>query len=361
MQRSTNRLKLLREKLEIKKLDAVLVSSTINRHYLTGWAADSESGYLLITQKKAFLITDSRYTEEALEKVPHFQMREIGRDENFWEKLFTEVEGSRIGFEGEDLSVAQFKNFKKHSSAKKLVSTTNLIEKLRAKKDSNEIRLLQKAAFISDQAFKHILKNIKVGQTEKEIAVELEKFMKDLGAEKNAWDPFIVASGPNSSKVHYSAGERKLKKGDQILLDWGGVYQGYCSDISRVVFLGSPSKKQAEVYNLVLEAQKKGIEQVKVGNANKNVDLAARTFLNENSKFAFGHSVGHGVGLAVHELPMVNFRTKEKLEEGNVITVEPGIYEPLWGGVRIEDMVLVTKEGPVVLTKAPKEIKQVIV
>ncbi len=354
------RLNNLREKLISQKLDAILISNTANRFYLTGWHGDFESGYLLITGKKAFVVTDSRYTEEA-SSVDNYELREYGRDEKFWEKFFIELKVSRVGFEAKDLSVFALKTFQKQTKNLKLIATRGVVEDLRSQKDSTEINLIRKSLAISDKSFEYILKNIKPGQTEKEIAWKLEQFMRESGAEGNAWHPFIVGTGKNSSKVHYAAGNTKLKKGDQVLLDWGCIYQGYATDTSRVVFLGTPNTKRAEVYNLVLEAQKRGIAEVKVGKQTKKVDLAARNFLKEKTEFAFGHGIGHGVGIEVHELPRLNPKTKEKFELGNVVTVEPGIYEPNWGGVRIEDMVLVTGDGCEILTKAPKDLAKVIV
>lgn len=355
-----SRLDKLREKLSQEKIDSLLVSNDYNRFYLTGWPGDPESGYLLITAKKAFILTDGRYTEEAVESTPHFETREFGLIETFWKNLFRELKVQKVGYESRDLSVFDLKRLKKLAKVR-FVPTIDLLEGLRATKDQEEIVLLKKSADISDQAFNFVLKNIKPGQTEREIAWEMEKFMRECGAEKNAWNPLIVASGSNSSKVHYAAGERKLKKGDQVLLDWGCYFKGYASDISRMAFLGTPTEKQAQVYTLVLEAQKLAIEQVRADKPNKLVDLAARDFLTKKTKFTFSHAVGHGVGLEVHELPQVNFRTKEKLNVGDVITVEPGIYEPGWGGVRIEDMVLVKKKGIELLTKAPKILAQIVV
>lgn len=353
-----SRLEKLREKLILQKLDAILISSQANRVYLTGWHGDIESGYLLITTKKSFVVTDSRYTEEAA-AVANYELRECGWDEKFWEKLFSEIKVSKVGFEVKDLSVFALNNFQKLTKNLTFVQTKDFVEELRARKDTVEISLLKKSLAISDKSFEYILKNIRVGQTEKEVAWKLEQFMREHGAEGNAWHPFIVGAGVNSSKVHYAAGETKLKKGDQVLLDWGCVYQSYSCDTSRMIFLGAPTSKQAEVYNLVMEAQKKGILEVKVGNSTQKVDLAARDFLQEKTHFAFGHGVGHGVGIEVHELPRLNPKSKESFEEGNVVTVEPGIYEPGWGGVRIEDMVLVTAKGPEILTKAPKKIEDV--
>lgn len=355
------RLKTLRKEVVAKGLDALLISSQFNRFYLTGWQGDVESGYLLITLKQAFLITDSRYFEEAGERAPHFEIREYGKDENFWKALLAELKLRTVGYESKDLSVFKLNKFERQMALVNFLPTEDLIELCRSQKDLAEIELIKKGARICDLTFEFILKNIKIGQTEGEIAWEMEKFMRQKGAQKNAWESFIVASGANSSKVHHAAGERKIKKGDQILLDWGCYYHGYATDISRVIFLGAPTPKHEKVYNLVFNAQKKAIEQVKVGNFNKKVDLAARSYLSSQSQFVFGHAVGHGVGLEVHELPQVNSKTKERFKVGNVVTVEPGIYEPGWGGVRIEDMVLVTNEEPKILTQAPKQIDQIIV
>ncbi len=225
------RLEKVQQKLFEEKLDGLLISSQQNRYYLTGWRGDSESGYLLITPKKAFLITDSRYTEEAASEAHHFEVREYGYDKKFWEKLFSENKLNRVGYEVESLSVFDLKKLQK-LIRKRLVAIDNFVEQFRAEKDGEEIKLIRRSAEICDQTFRYILANIKPGQTEKQIAWEMEKFMRENGAERNAWDPFIVASGANSSKVHYAAGSQKLKKGDQVLVDWGCYFEGYASDIS---------------------------------------------------------------------------------------------------------------------------------
>lgn len=355
------RLEKSRQKLIAKKLDAIIISSQPNRYYLTGWSGDMESGYLLITKKRAFIITDSRYTEEAVKKVPHFELLEIDLYQTFWSKFFQKLNLKKVGFESLNLSVYQLSKFRSEVKKIKFVPTENLIEEMRTFKDENEINLIKKAAAIADQAFLFILKTIKPGLTEMEVALKLEHFMKEVGAEKNSWENFIVATGVNSSMIHYSAGKRKINKGELLLLDWGCVYQGYHCDISRTVFLGEPNKKQAEVYNLVLAAQKKGIEKVTAGIGTSEIDSVSRNFLKEKTPYYFRHAVGHGVGLEVHELPRINEKSKEKIALGQVFTIEPGIYQPGWGGVRIEDMVLVKEKGIEVLTKAPKEIKDIIV
>jgi Xaa-Pro aminopeptidase len=355
------RLKNLRNKLQQKELGAFLVSSQQNRYYFSGWQGDFESGYLLVTQKEAFVITDSRYTEEVSYKIRGWGVKEYsGNIYKAVGELIKDLALSRIGIESHDFSVFSLRELRKNTKGVKIVPVAHLVEDLRVVKDKFEISLLKRAAEIADSAFVHALKFIKVGMKEKDIAVELESYMKKMGAQKGAWDPFIVAAGENSSMVHYPAGERRIKKGDQILLDWGAVYQGYHSDISRVVFVGKPSSEQVKIYNLVLQAQKKGLEKVKEGTKGKTVDEAARNFLKKETKQAFGHSVGHGVGLEIHELPRVNFKANKKLEKNMVITVEPGVYIPGWGGVRIEDTVLVTKHGYDTLTKATKNLSRVI-
>lgn len=354
------RLTKLRQKLIENQLAAIIISSQANRFYLTGWPGDSESGYLLVTLKKAFIITDSRYTEEAT-AIKNFELLEFGLEQKFWEQLLAELRIKKIGFEAKDLSIFQLKKLKKQAKNTQWVPTQDLVEELRSQKDQDEILTLKKSIGIAESAFDYVLKNIQPGQTEKEIAWKMEQYMREKGASKLAWEPLIVASGPNSSKVHYSSGDRKIKPGDQILFDWGCVFQGYSCDISRVLFLGTPTERQVQVYNLVLEAQELAIEKVKSGVLTKEVDLTARQFLAENSKFGFGHALGHGVGIDVHELPHISSKTKDQFKVGNVITIEPGIYEPGRGGVRIEDMVIVTENSYEVLTKAPKELNKIIV
>ncbi len=356
------RLAKFRQKLTSEKLDAFLVSKTENRHYLTSWQGDSESGYLLITPQEAFAITDSRYTEDVARRVKDFELIEYsGRFPEFFGKLLNEKGITNIGFESHDLSVFLFQAIKKFAGRIKLLPAENFVEDLRLIKDENEIKLMKKSAKIASDAFLYIKDNLKIGMTEREVALEMEKYMKGRGVQKNAWDPFIVGSGVNSSIVHYAAGDKQIKKEDMVQLDWGCVYQGYACDISRVLFMGQPTTKQLEVYNLVLGAQKAGINAIKVGRETRESDIAAREYLSGKTDFAFRHTIGHGVGLEVHELPRVNSLSTTKFTEGQILTIEPGIYEPGWGGVRIEDTILVTEKGPKSLTTAPKDLKSMIV
>ena len=352
----------VRKRLKERSLDALLVSSTVNRCYLTSWQGDAESGFVLVTHEKNSIITDSRYTEHVSKETAGFEVVETSEGIGpTLADLLGKSRLKRVGYESHDLNVFSYQRIKKFTKGTKLVPAAHLIEEIRAVKSDDEVSKLKKAADIAAKAFNHSLNVIKPGVTEAEIAWEMEKYMRGAGAEKMAWEPFIVAAGLNSSMPHYGAGDTKVKKGDMVQLDYGCSWQGYKCDISRVVFVGKSSKEQARIYNLVLEAQNLGLSLVKDGKKGAAIDLAVRNFLEKQTSHFYRHSLGHGVGLEVHELPYVNARLRSRLEAGNVITIEPGIYIPRWGGVRIEDTVLVTKDGYQVLTKAPKQIKEVTI
>jgi Xaa-Pro aminopeptidase len=351
----------VRKQLKIRQLDAFLVSSTNNRYYLTGWCGDEESGFCLIAPKRSLIITDSRYTEHA-SQVTGFKIIEtdegIGpalRDIARYHKL------SSIGFESHDLSVFFHKRIRKYLKGVKLIPVAHLVEELRSDKDDLEISFIKKATGIAGKAFDHALGFIKPDLTEAEVAWEVEKYMRGVGADGVAWSPFIVSTRPNSSIAHWGASNKKIEKGDMVQLDYGCSWRGYVCDISRVVFVGKPDDKKTKIYNLVLEAQKLGLNLVKEGARGQTIDKEVGSFLEKHTKHRYRHALGHGVGLNVHELPYANVRRKSKLAAGNVITIEPGIYIPGWGGVRIEDTVLVTKEGHQTLTKAPKRLSKVTI
>ena len=361
------RVKRLQSRLKEKQLNAFLVSAGSNRFYLTLWQGDDESGFLLITPQEKYLITDSRYTEHAT-NLTDFQIIEsndgIGP---VLAKLAVLHKLKRIGFESHDVSVFTIGRLRKFLKGIKLVPVAHFVEEFRRTKDEAEISNLKKASLITDKAFTHILKFIKAGRTEAEIAWEMERYMRGLGAEKMAWEPFIVATGKNASMAHWGASGAKLKRGDMVQLDYGCVFGGYACDMSRVVFLGSPDKKQKEIYNLVVKAQQIGLSLVKRGVEASKIDRKVHEFIENNlpgwlkPEYIYKHSLGHGVGIDVHELPYVSEKRKNRLEEGNMITIEPGIYVPGWGGVRIEDTVLVTKTGYTNLTRATKKITDVII
>jgi len=362
------RLYKLHAKLKKNSLDAFIVSATPNRYYLSGWNGDSESGWVVVTLDKSYILTDSRYTEHATGEAPGFEITEYEASlPEFFGEFSAKLNLKRVGFESHDLSVFNLRRLRRFTKHLKLVPVAHLIEDLRTVKDQVEIENIASAVRIADTAFDYILNFVKPGKTEVEIAWEMEKFMRDAGAEKMAWDPFIVASGQNSSMAHWGASEEKIKKNDMVLVDYGCVVGGYYSDTSRVFFVGRPTTEQKKVYNLVLDAQKLGESLVKEGARGSTIDKKVRSFLEKNlpagrqAQNIYRHSLGHGVGLEIHELPRLSIHSKNKLQYCNVLTVEPGVYIPGWGGVRLEDVVVVEKEGCRVLTKASKDIKEVTI
>jgi len=236
-----------------------------------------------------------------------------------------------------------------------LVDSSNILTKIRQIKDESEIHILRQIISMTDQAFLQIAKMIQPGMTEVEISLELEFSLRKMGATDRSFD-YIVASGLRSSLPHGVATEKKLEKNESLTLDYGGKYKGYCSDLTRTVFLGQPDSKQREIYNIVLEAQQAGIEALKPGITGQEADAVARQVMTKAGYGEyFGHGLGHALGIEVHETPRLNTRETQILQPGMVITVEPGIYIPGWGGVRIEDVILVNDNGVEVLTQAPKQ------
>lgn len=356
------RLDKFKEKLKESSLDAFVVTSYVNKHYLTGWDADSESGWLVVSQNETYILTDFRYTEQAKRSTKNIEVLEYDIPlTKFFGEFSLSKKFKRVGFEDRSISVSEFEKLKKFSKHLDLEGTENFIEELRSVKDDLEIVNLRKAVGIADKAFEHILRFVKVGMTEAEIAWEMEKDMRESGASKMAWSPFIVATGDHSSMAHWGASDCKIKKGDMVLLDYGCVYKGYHSDTTRVFFMGKPSEEQKNIYDLVLKAQKLGESLVGDGENGQIIDRKVKKFLENKTKFFYKHSLGHGVGLEIHEAPKLSAKFKSQLQVGNVLTIEPGIYIPGWGGVRLEDIVVVKKDSCEIITKVPKEIKEVIV
>jgi len=362
MKQTSPRLQKLKDSLKEKHLDGFLVTSAANRFYLTGWYGDDESGFVLVTLKNSYVITDSRYTEHAAKAVLGYGVVETTKSlEDTLLEICEKENLKSLGFESHDLSVFSFKKLKKFLKHTRLVPVEHLVEEFRAVKDRFEIEKLKRAALFGDKAFRHILNFIKPGLSEVQVSWELTNFMKGLGAQGDAWRPLIVAAGANSSTPHYIPSQAKIKKGEVVLLDFGANVEGYVSDMTRVVFVGKPDSEKKRIYNAVLESQKIGIEMVKHGRKAEAIDKKVKNFLERISPQYYRHGLGHGIGIQVHEKPHVSSLSTGSLTAGNVITIEPGIYIPGWGGVRIEDEVLVTKTGYEPLTHSPKEIKDVIV
>jgi len=345
------KIKCLREQLRGLDIQGMIVSNPVNIRYLTGISAD---GVLLITRKENYYITDARYIEEVQstitidDEIIVYNYTDIS--EYDYENFFSFCEN--VGFEENYVTYATYKNYMHKYKANHLEETENIIEKQRFIKDNNEIELLKKACEITDKCFEHLVEYIKVGMTEKQIALEIEKFFTENGAESLAFET-IVASGPNSSKPHAKTTERKIDLGDPITIDFGCKYKGYCSDMTRTVFAGFVPGKIRGIYNLVLKNQLQTEKDMKDG---ANIRILARNVENDFklNGYSLVHALGHGVGLDIHEAPIVSYKNDNTFKENMVVTNEPGIYIPGEFGVRIEDTTLITKSGCINLTKSDK-------
>jgi Xaa-Pro aminopeptidase len=355
---SKSKLDRLREKMQEQGLDAFLVSSSENRRYMSGFSGSA--GYLLITDKDAVLATDFRYTEQAGNQAPGYRIDRITGALSWFPKLTAEFGVKKIGFESNDMTVATHTALAKAAAEEEgsnhpeLVATSNVIDRLRAHKEPDEIKLLIEAVRISDEALDEIAAKITPGMTEAQIAWELEKAMRERGAEDIAFDT-IVGAGPNGALPHHRADETVVKQGDAIVIDMGARYMGYNSDLTRTIFVGEPDEKFKKIYNIVLEAQLVAEDRVRVGMTGGQIDDISRDIIKEAGYGDnFGHSLGHGVGLAVHEYPRVGPRADDEIVDGMVFTIEPGIYLSGWGGVRIEDIVVMENGRARVLSRANK-------
>ncbi|MCR4431751.1 MAG: Xaa-Pro peptidase family protein [Tepidanaerobacteraceae bacterium] len=352
------RIEKLLDVMEKENLDGMLLVKDANLRYLSGFTG-SES-YAVISKKGRAFITDSRYTEQAEQECPGFEVikwRSPNPDlPETIKSVCDKFVIKRLGFEKNCVSVDLYEKLKNGLGDVELVGTIGLVEKVRSVKDSEEIECIKKAAEITDEAFDEILKYIKPGVTERDIERELAYVIRKKGAEDIGFS-IIVASGKNSSKPHAVPSNKPVEEGDFITIDVGSMYNGYRSDMTRTVVLGKASEKQISIYNIVKKSQEESIKIIKAGVECKTVDKLARDIIIEAGiKEVFEYGLGHGVGLEIHEEPSMSAKSTSTLEEGNVVTVEPGIYIPGWGGVRIEDTVAVTKDGCEIITKSPKHL-----
>jgi Xaa-Pro aminopeptidase len=350
------RLKGLREGMAQNGIGCVLIYSDVNRNYLTGFTGDES--YIVVTPDEAIFITDSRYTEQASKQVAGFEVRRY--DSKITDTLIGLIKSlhtDNLGFENSLMTYDMYEELKTNLEGIAFIKLNGLVENLRIIKDNSEIEKIQKAANIADEAFSHMLGFIKQGMTEKEVGLELEFYMRRLGASGLSFTS-IVASGSRSSLPHGTASDKVIEHGDFLTLDFGCVYEGYCSDMTRTVVIGEASKKQEEIYNIVLKANEEALKEVKPGITGAGLDMVARKIIAESGYGEnFGHGLGHGVGMQIHELPFVSSKKGSiPLKAGMVITDEPGIYLPGFGGVRIEDLVLVTGNGCRVMSSSPKNL-----
>lgn len=338
-------------------IEAFFVSNPNNVFYLSGF--DGTEGSLLISQDEQYLITDFRYIDQAREEAPDWQI--VRREKSMTDALknvLAKLGISRLGFEGEYVTYNVFSQWQTELQGVALIPLTSFVEDLRICKDSEEIQAIREAVAVADKAFSHILDFIKPGVREEELAAELECFMRKYGAEKPSFDT-IVASGARGALPHAAPSPKKVEQGELIIMDFGAVSQKYCSDITRTVAVGPVSSEQQKIYNIVLEAQVAALNALQPGKTCAEIDAVARNIIASYGYGEyFGHGLGHGVGLEVHENPAVNTRNQGELVPGMVITIEPGIYVSGWGGVRIEDMVLITDTGFQILTQSTKELIQ---
>lgn len=344
----------LRKEFERLNIDGLLVTSTYNRRYITGFTGSA--GVVLISKDRAQFITDFRYVEQAEKQCQGFEIVKHGG--TIPEEIAKQVKDlgiKRLGFEKDHVTYSSYHSYKEAAQAE-LVGISGLIEKLRLIKTDAEIKILKEAANIADAAFTHILSFIRPGVTELEVSNELEFFMRKRGATSSSFD-IIVASGVRSALPHGVASEKVIESGDFVTLDFGAYYNGYVSDITRTVAVGEPDAKLKEIYDIVLKAQALGMEGIKPGMTGKQADALTRDYIASHGYGEyFGHSTGHGIGLEVHEGPALSVKSSLVLEQGMIVTVEPGIYIPGLGGVRIEDDTIITKDGNESLTYSTKEL-----
>jgi Xaa-Pro aminopeptidase len=354
---TTDRIDKLRNVMAEKRLDGIFISQPDNRFYLSGF--NGSAGYLLITAKEKMLATDFRYLEQVKEQSPDFTLFRITGNVKEWFISLTDGLGIKVlGFESEDMTHSMYRRFaealKSVESSIRLIPVEGVVDSLRAVKDPVEIGLIRQAVEITDRAYAHIEKTIRPGMTELEVAWELEKFQRDNGSGAMPFG-IIVASGPNSALPHAQPSSRKINAGEPVVIDMGARVGGYCSDFTRTLCIGEPDDTFRKVYDIVLGAQLAAISLIKSGMTGRQADGFARTVI-EEAGYAeeFGHSLGHGTGLAAHEQPRVGPNSDDILTDGMVFSVEPGIYLPGWGGVRIEDLAILENGVIEVLSKGRK-------
>ena len=351
------RLENLYKKINAEEIDAVIIHKPANVFYFSGFRGDST--VLLIGKNFLKLITDARYIEQAEIQTENFEI--VKQDEGLFKKLIEEMKNcgaKKFGFEGRVLTFDEYNSLKENLSDVELKSVE--VDSLRQIKDATEISNIRRACEIADKAFTEILNFIKPNVTENEVAAELEYLMKKFGAEKISFDT-IVASGWRGSLPHGVASDKKISKGEFVTMDFGAIYNGYCSDMTRTICVGKANENQQKLYNALLEAQLYGLKCIKKGASGKAVDAAVREKLKaSNLEIYFTHGLGHGVGIEIHEEPRLSRLSKcESLQPNMIVTDEPGIYIPEIGGLRIEDTVLVTENEAETLTKSPKHLIEI--
>ena len=351
----------LRQSLAEDGYDAILVTHPSNRFYLSGFRAgdlppNETAGFLLISADRAFIITSFLNIEEAQEEAPDFEPvkreRQIGLTVG---NLLKEHGLRRVAFEEEAMLVGWLREIQEHAGAEvELAPTSDYVSRLRVSKTPEELAAMERTLRLTDEAFTLVAPTIQPGQTEREVAWAIDETMRRLGAQGPSFET-IVASGPNAARPHHRPSERRIGLGETIIIDMGAAVDGWMGDLTRTLWLGEPDARFREIYGVVLRAQEAALSGIRAGMTGETADTIAREVITAAGYGdAFGHSLGHGLGVRVHEAPSAAPRVQAPLPANSVLTVEPGIYLPGWGGVRIEDVGVVTEEGLRNLTRAPK-------
>ena len=352
-----NRLSDMQKQLAVYHVDAMLMTSPVNRRYITGFA--SSAGMALVTEDAGFFFTDARYIEAARTELSGFVVKPVDREKTYKAQvgaLLAECGVKSLGFEQNTMTVNQYKDLKTAWPEVTLVPAQRALDLLRQVKTNAEITLMRASQQIAEAAFDALLSDIRPGLTERQVRANLICRMYEAGADGLSFDPIVVA-GPNSALPHGEAGEKSLEKGDFLTLDFGVVHKGYCSDTTRTIALGTVSQEMRRVYNTVLRAQQAGIERARAGVTGADIHNAARAVIAEAGyDNYFGHGFGHGIGLEVHESGGASPSETTPLPSGAVLSAEPGIYLPGRFGVRIEDVIVLNEGGCENLTGLGKEL-----
>ncbi len=356
----SRRIERLKGKMYETKLDTIMIFSNENRRYLSGYTGEDSSfdetaGILIITEEHNILVTDARYDVQAKNEAGdlYFINCYTGKLADELTDILKAANSNKVGIEASRLPYSEYigltENISKKNYDIKFSDVSEILCSLRINKDENEINRIKAALKIAEAAFMEFRQKIKPGMTEKESAWLLEKLMREKGAESLSF-PVIAAAGKNSALPHAIPGNKKFKPGEPLLFDFGARLDGYCSDTTRTLVMGKPDEKFKTIYEILFNAQQLAVDKIKPGIIAKDIDKAARDYIDATKfKGKFTHSLGHGVGLVIHEAPRLSKKDDTILEPGMVITVEPGIYLPEWGGIRLENMVMVTDNGACVL------------
>jgi Xaa-Pro aminopeptidase len=355
----TDRLQRVRGALVEREIDAAFISNPRNRRYLSGFTGSA--GYLLITAVDAAIATDFRYYEQSAAQAPAFRLyKTVGGLDAWVPGLLAGLGGQKLGFESGDMTLATHDQLKKivaglpEAERPQLVPTSNLVEALRLIKEPGEVEALQRAVDLGDAAFTHVAERVEPGWTEKHVAWEIERYIREHGGDGLSFDT-IVAGGPWGAMPHAYPRDRKLEPGEGVVIDMGCDVGGYMSDLTRTICLGKPDDQFRKIYDIVLTAQLTAEEMVRPGMAGEQAHMIAHSVI-EASGYGetFGHGLGHGIGLEVHEAPRLGRTSTDELKDDMVFTIEPGIYITGWGGVRIEDVVVLEHGRARVMSRAPK-------